>query len=109
MLLIFISILAGITAFVYTGPLTDGGKILNGWYNFLDGKIGPGSRNPKLWLWYPLIGCTQCVAGQFAFWAFLYHCWPIYGLDFISALMQHIACICLAIFVSILADKKAYQ
>lgn len=81
--------LLALTAFVYCFVLTDGGMILNFWFNFLDRWIGPTSATNQrsgtgalydspnvkprcIWLFKMLVGCCKCVAGQFACWGFFY-------------------------------------
>jgi hypothetical protein len=90
--LLVYSALASMVAFVYSQILTDGGMILNPWYNFLDALIGPSSAErtnllseagqptkaytvgkPRAeWLFKLLVGCMHCVAGQFAFWGYFW-------------------------------------
>jgi hypothetical protein len=61
-----------VAAYTYSRILTEGGMILNPLYNWLDKWIGFGTgEEAKLpWLFYPLIYCPKCVAGQLATWSY---------------------------------------
>ncbi len=61
-LLLLNALLVAITAWVYSEPLTEYRQIFNKPYILLE-------RLPKF-IFYPLIGCAKCVAGQ---WALLYY------------------------------------
>lgn len=88
--------------FVYCHILTDSGMILNGWFNFLDRKLGPGSAKnnggkPRAnWLFKPLGGCCRCVAGQAGFWGYF---WYLYKYSANYDLVHHILFISFAIYL----------
>lgn len=90
--ILILALKCAVVAYVYSVMLTDGGKLLNGWYRFLQTKIGN-----KKWLFYPLIHCDECVAGQMALWSYLYLQWKqnfqTYDLG------DHIVCISISILV----------
>jgi hypothetical protein len=69
-----------IAAYTYSKILTQGGMILNGLYNWLDNRIGFGTNEKARvpWLFYPLIYCCKCVAGQIALWSYFF-LFPIYN------------------------------
>jgi hypothetical protein len=75
----------GLIAAVYSAILTEPEMLLNPWYNWLDRKLGPSSKQPiqgplqvgvsrsyglprAMWLFKLLIGCPRCVAGQAGVW-----------------------------------------
>lgn len=67
-----LSILIAVFSYVYTNILTEPDMLFNGLYRKLDGNI------PN-WLFYPLIHCEKCNAGQIALWVYIYE----YYLGFI--------------------------
>lgn len=89
--LLSISAAVALVAFVYSVILTEGGMILNPWYNFLDRKIG------ESWLFKPLVGCYRCVAGQMAFWYYI--------VKFRYDIFEHAFFISFAIFTAIVINK----
>lgn len=66
-----LAILIAVLSYVYTNILTEPDMIFNGAYKWLDGRI------PN-WLFYPLIHCEKCNAGQIALLTFIWE----YGLGF---------------------------
>lgn len=104
--LYFQGLAVAVVAYTYAAILTEGGMILNFWFNFLDRKFGTASGNPRqgkppvaLWLFKPLIGCFKCVAGQMALWFYLIAYFNNYNL------FEHIFIICLSIYLSIILHK----
>lgn len=63
-----LGILIAVLSYVYTNVLTEPEMIFNGLYKKLDGRI------PN-WLFYPLIHCEKCNAGQIALIVFIYNYW----------------------------------
>lgn len=63
-----LAILIAVLSFTYTNILTEPDMIFNGLYRYLDGRI------PN-WLFYPLIHCEKCNAGQIALMVFIYNYW----------------------------------
>ena len=59
--LIKLSFAISIIAFTYSVILTEPHQILNGVYEWLEKRL------PE-WLFFPIIGCEKCVAGQMALW-----------------------------------------
>jgi hypothetical protein len=97
-----------IAAFTYCSILVQPGMILNGWYNWLDKLIGPGSGDMlndgpgrAEWLFKPLVGCCKCVAGQFGLWSYLI-LFPSYNLA------HHILFVTLVIYL-IKFVEQAYR
>ena len=107
--IILLCLACSATGYVYASHLTDGGQILNGWYNFLDRKIGTESDNPQMWLFMPLVGCYKCVTGQMALWSFLYLYWELYTIDALLTLSLHITTICGAILLAIFYDRIYFK
>ena len=95
---ILFALACGLVAYVYCHILTSPGMILGWWGKFLDNKIGLKSCRPVMWLWKPLIGCHECVAGQIALWSYFFipdtYIW-----------YQHITVICMAIFSTLIYQK----
>lgn len=60
-----LAILIAVLSYTYTNILTEPDMVFNGLYRYLDGRI------PK-WLFYPLIHCEKCNAGQIALWVYVY-------------------------------------
>lgn len=87
---IFAPLMIAITAWTVGNVLTDEGMILNGLYNYL-GKHLP------LWIWKPLIGCSYCMGGQWALWAYLF----LFEYNF----FLHVYFICATIFLIELLTK----
>jgi hypothetical protein len=54
-----------IIAFVYGYVLTSYGMLLSGVRDYLEQRL------PTL-LYYPLIGCEKCIAGQMSLWYYIY-------------------------------------
>lgn len=71
--------------------------ILNGWYKFLEKRIG---KYP--FIFKPAVDCAKCVSGQMALWVYLVKCWGGYDL------IDHIFTVSLSIFLAI-ALKAAYN
>lgn len=65
-LLVLLSACCGLTAYVYCHILTAEGNILSWWYRLLQ----PLELRCN-YIWKPLIGCHECVAGQMALWSYL--------------------------------------
>lgn len=82
------SIGLAITAWVYVMILLKPGMILGWLWRYLD-------MLPE-WMSEPLGGCEYCVAGQFAFWYYLYKNWNGYGFE---NLIGHIIFVSLTIFI----------
>lgn len=82
-----------VVSYVYSEVITQPSMILNGFYNWLDRRIGETSTHPKMWLFKPLIGCPQCVAGQIGLWFYLIVSYHNYSL------WQHLAFVCFAIYL----------
>lgn len=61
-----IAILIAILSFVYTNILTEPDMIFNSAYKWCDEKL------PR-WLFYPLIHCEKCNAGQIALIVYAYN------------------------------------
>jgi hypothetical protein len=76
-----LGILIAILSYVYTNILTEPDMIFNGLYKKLDAIL------PR-WLFYPLIHCEKCNAGQIALLTYIYIYWPgfyFYPLETIGA------------------------
>lgn len=65
-MLIIYSILIACAAVAFSSIITEKYQILYGLHNFLEKKL------PK-YLFFPLIGCHKCVAGQWGLWLFLFY------------------------------------
>ena len=81
------SIFIGIMAYVYAGILTEPEMIFNKPYVYAK-EILPD------WIFRPIIGCFYCVAGQLAFWYYIYLSWGYYDV------IDHILFITSAIFTT---------
>jgi hypothetical protein len=79
---------SALIACVYSVILTEPEMLLNGWFNWLDKRLGLASRvklqGPNMqgvspeytkprayWLFKLLVGCPRCVAGQAGTWFYL--------------------------------------
>ncbi len=62
-----------IVSFVYSALLTEPNMILNKFYVALSMRFGylAPQEKQKLWLFYPIIHCSKCVAGQVALWYYI--------------------------------------
>lgn len=90
-MIIIISILVSIAAFTFSEILTEPGMILFALNNYVENTL-PG------WLYKPLIGCSKCVAGQWALWLFpfyladnydvIIHCWFVLQTIFNAAIIS---------------------
>lgn len=65
-MLIIYSILIACAAVAYSSIITGPDQILYGFHKFLERKL------PK-YLFFPLIGCHKCVAGQWGLWLFIFY------------------------------------
>ena len=63
-----LAILIAVLSYTYTNLLTEPEMVFNGLYRYLDGRI------PN-WLFYPLIHCAKCNAGQVAIISYCYEYW----------------------------------
>jgi hypothetical protein len=77
-----------IIAFVYSYVLTRPYMILGDAYGWMEERL------PQ-WLFFPLIGCEKCVAGQMALWYYIYYSFAINSYS----PLQHIYFICITIFI----------
>lgn len=94
--------ICAVVAWVYTVILVDSEMLLFHWKGFLYKKIGK-----RTWLFKPLVDCSYCVSGQFAFWAYLYLVFfPVQSFDTIGYnAVEHIALMSFAIFNVALIKK----
>jgi hypothetical protein len=88
-----IALLIGICAWVYVDILTREHMILGKVSIYLNNKL-------PIWIYKPLIGCSYCVAGQLAFWCFIF--FQPYNF------LYHIAFICISIFSVTIINKLMY-
>lgn len=65
-MLVIYSILIACAAVAYSSIITEKYQLLHGLHDFLERKL------PK-YLFFPLIGCHKCVAGQWGLWLFLFY------------------------------------
>jgi len=93
-MLVYIPFIA-IFSIVWCWELTDNGMIFEKLYLWLRDKL----EEKHTWLYYPLIGCPKCNAGQFAFWFYLYKQWYSYSF------FEHIFFITTTIFAAMLLMK----
>jgi hypothetical protein len=97
-----------VAAYTYSQILTKAGMILNGWYNWLDRTIGFGTEEKARvpWLFYPLIYCPKCVAGQFGLWSY-FVLYPYHGFS-LRHILLHALFVTFAIY-SIKFVEQAYK
>jgi hypothetical protein len=95
--MVLLSASCGLTAYVYSHILTAQGNILS-WV----AKLLQPLESRCNYLWKPLIGCHECVAGQMALWSYL-------GFALSGVLpyywYAHIVLICAAIIFSNIFKK----
>jgi len=117
---LLLGLACGLIACVYSVILTEPNMLLNGWYNWLDKKIGPTSakrtfntplhiKPPKnigkpraIWLFKPLVGCPRCVAGQAGVWLYLL---AIVAEHQKYSIFGHLLCASVSIFTVLIYAK----
>jgi len=66
------ALLIGLWGWLYTGPLTEHGKVLGWWKHYLTllltWRYKYSLEGWRAWLAQPLLLCATCHAGQVAFW-----------------------------------------
>lgn len=106
------SVLIAAIAFTYSVLLTEENALFNGIYNRLyvffktDERASDGK--PVHWLFMILMYCERCIAGQMAFWYFLYKNWTIYVHEFIESLIYHFGFVSITIMLAV-TFKEIYK
>ena len=96
------TIIISIIAFVYTIILVDNDMILFNFKGFLYKKIG---KYPIIFK--PIIDCEYCVAGQMAFWYYLY---KVFFEELNYDWFNHLAFVSISIFnIAIIKRLKIYE
>ena len=73
-MLIIYTILIACAAVAFSSIITAKFQVLNGLHDYLERTL------PK-YLFFPLIGCHKCVAGQWALWLYLFYFHGIINYD----------------------------
>lgn len=105
------SIIIAMIAFVYSVLLTEENALLNGTYNRLydwfktDERAAKGKPVDPIFML--IMYCERCIAGQIAFWFFIYENWIYYFEDPIQALLYHFGFVALTIILTVTL-KESY-
>lgn len=99
-------------AFTYSVLLIEENALFNGLYNRLYVIFKTDERAEKgksvHWLFMILMYCEKCIAGQMAFWYFLYKNWSIYDVDFFESLIYHFGFVSVTIMLTVIL-KQIYK
>lgn len=99
--------LLGVAAFVYTTWLTEPNALLHGvykrLYNFFETDKRQENGEPVNPIFMVLIYCHKCVAGQWAFWGYIFIYWKIY--DFVSHILFTLFTIFIAGAIKLIIQK----